>query len=246
MTNSWPIADRFPTLHANEIHIWWMSLECDEPELGAHRDLLSADENRRADKFLFDRHRRRFAVGRSQLRQGLAKYLKRDPAKIDFEYSGLGKPRLAGTQAGHGLCFNFSNSHERALLAVARNVELGVDIERIRPMENLEGLANRYFAEVEKKQILGQIDPAQTTSFFQCWTRKEAFLKAIGKGLTFPLRDVTVELRPEAAVRILEINDPHEQAQNWTLDHVEVEPEYVGAIACRRLGNQISRFRSTE
>jgi 4'-phosphopantetheinyl transferase len=223
--------------------VWCISLECAEQELAGHRKLLSEDEGRRADKFLFDRHRRRFAVGRSKLRQILAKYVPLEPAEIDFEYSGLGKPRLAGARLGCGLCFNFSNSHERALLAVARDVELGIDIERMRVMENLAGLAERYFAEVEKNYILGQTAPAQTASFFHCWTRKEAFLKAFGKGLTFPLRDVTVELRPEAAIRIVDIKDQHEKSQDWTLVHVEVEPEYVGAIACRRLDNRISHFR---
>lgn len=243
MTDAWTTTDTLPTLDAHDIHVWCMSLTCAESELAHHRRLLSEDEIRRADKFLFDRHRRRFTVGRSQLRQVLARYTNLDPAQIDFEYSGLGKPRLAGTNLGHGLCFNFSNSHERALLAVARDVEVGIDIERMRYMENLAGLAERFFAATEREYILGQTDPAQTTSFFRCWTRKEAFLKAIGKGLTFPLRDVTVELRPEAKVRIVNINDPNENAPDWTLDHVELEPEYVGAIACRRLDNHISRFR---
>jgi 4'-phosphopantetheinyl transferase len=243
MSELWPTTEVIRPLGAQDIHVWCMSLECTESELVTHRRLLSDDERRRADKFLFDRHRRRFAVGRSSLRQILSNYVDVLAADIQFAYSGLGKPRLVGSEVGHGLCFNFSNSHERALLAIAKDVEIGVDIERVRSRDSLDGLAERFFAPTEKQYILGQSDPERTTSFFHCWTRKEAFLKAIGKGLTFPLRDVTVELVPEATVRILQINDAFERAPEWMLDNLVVEPDYVAALACRRHGNRVVRYR---
>ena len=239
----WPVPNRFPTLETADIHVWHISLVSTENEQVSLRALLSEDELRRADRFLFERHRRRFVTGRAHMRRILARYLETLPESISFEYTGLGKPRLHGSRPGRGWCFNFSNSHQRALLAIARDVEIGVDIEHLRNMASLEGLAERYFADDETRYILAQPEPLRTMSFFHCWTRKEAFLKAIGKGLAFPLTDVTVILNPTSDVRIVAINDEAQEAGDWTLEHLDVEPEYVGAMACKRLGNRIARFR---
>ncbi len=239
---SWTIARTAPELEPHDIHLWYLAL--DAPlDLAAVRDCLSDDEQRRADRFIFEQHRRRFALGRMYLRQVLGSYLGIEPASVVFEYSGLGKPRIRGSDAGRGLCFNFSNSHERALLGIARNVELGVDIEWLRSIQSMEGMAERFFADAETREILSLPEPQRTESFFCCWTRKEAFLKAIGKGLTFPLRDVVVDVHRRHPVQIQNINDSAQNAAEWSLESLTVEPEYVAAVACRRLHNDLKRFR---
>ncbi len=220
------------------------------PNLDPFRRALSIDELRRADRFLFEQHRRRFIVGRAGLRQVLGSYLGIAAESVAFDYTGLGKPRLRGHHVGRGLCFNFSNSHERALLAVTLDLEIGVDIERLRRMDSLEGLANRFFAESEKRQILSMAEPERTEAFFCCWTRKEAFLKAIGKGLTFPLCNVAVDVRRRTAAKIISIHGDAETEESesmnaikWSLSHIDAESDYVAALACCRLTNHVSNYR---
>ena len=121
---TWSLARTAPELEPLEIHLWYLALDA-PADLQQLRDCLSQDEHRRADRFLFERHQRRFTVGRALLRQILGSYLEIDAAQVAFDYSGLGKPRIRGCQPGYGLCFNFSNSHERALLGVARDRRVG-------------------------------------------------------------------------------------------------------------------------
>ena len=106
-------------------------------------------------------------------------------------------------------------------------------------MQSLQGLAERFFAEPERQAILAQPEPLRTESFFCCWTRKEAFLKAIGKGLTFPLSNVVVDVQRRPPVEIREIHDVTHVAAEWSLQHLEVEADYVAAMACRRQQHQI-------
>lgn len=239
---AWHVAAAAPKLEPLDLHLWYLALDTQEDESRLW-DCLTDDERRRADRFHFPQHRRRFFIGRGWLRQILSSYLGVEPAEVPFEYSGLGKPRIRGSQPNQGICFNFSNSHERALLGVARDVELGVDIERLRPMQSLAGMAQRFFAEPEQQAILTLPEPKRTESFFCCWTRKEAFLKAIGKGLTFPLSHVVVDVHRQAQVAIRTIQDPAHQAAQWSLQHLEIEPDYVAAAACRRRHNRVRRFR---
>ena len=208
------------------------------------RDVLDEYEIRRADRFLFDKHRHRFVVGRARVRQLLAGYRllsgsqfstddgKENDAAIEFGYSNLGKPHLAGL-VGHGdLYFNFSNSLDLGLLAVTRECELGVDLEQIREMSDLTGLASRYFARSESAAIFACSEStARMQAFFRFWTRKEAYLKAVGKGLTFPLRDVEVSLGDGTDTRIVTINSGEDDAQNWSLEHLDPGSGYVGAVA---------------
>lgn len=192
---------------------------------------MSVDELRRAERFLMDRHRVRFIAGRARLRALLARYLGRRPGELEFHYEALGKPGLAPQQNTLGLQFNFSNSHTLGLLAVSpRSEPLGADVEHLRELHDLLGLARRFFDASESEALLRLTDGAQRAAFFRLWTRKEAFLKAVGKGLTFPLNEVVVSLGDIPAPRIVTIQGDPEAAAAWHLFHLIPDFDYVAAV----------------
>lgn len=238
--DTWKPASAPPPLAAGINHIWRISLTGTPDEVQAARALLSNDELARADRFIFEKHRHRFTLGRAALRQILSGYVGQPAARLVFEYEGLGKPRLAGQQRGEGLCFNFSNSHELALLAVTEDVEVGIDLEWHRDLLDMMGLAKRFFCAAEIN-TLDQLDAEERReAFFRCWTRKEAFLKAVGKGLTFPLDRVEVSCRADDSAEIRMID--HQPADEWTVDHLRPGEGYVGAVARPRRGDRIEQF----
>ena len=232
--SAWQSVSNVPPLGQRDIHIWRFSLVTDSVRMTAMRDTLDDYELRRADRFLFDKHRHRFVVGRARVRDLLACYLNTDSASIEFAYSNLGKPKIANPARQFTLHFNFSNSAELGLLAVTHVGELGIDLEQVRDMSDLEGLAKRYFASAESEAIFARPQADQRMqAFFRFWTRKEAYLKAVGKGLTFPLRDVEVSLDDDSRARIVAINSKDDDALQWSLGHLDLGDDYLGAFAIR-------------
>jgi 4'-phosphopantetheinyl transferase len=226
--------------------------------VAALQRLLAPDELARADRFRFDRHRRRYAVGRGRLRELLGGYLGLAPAALVFGYGEKGKPYLAGPAgaAAGGLAFNLSNSHELALVAVAAGggpaggigsvprppvapaataaptpIELGVDLERLRPMPDALQIAERYFSAAERRVLAAVAEAGRDEAFFACWTRKEAYLKAVGDGLSAPLDRFDVSFAAGEPVRFLAINGDPAAAASWSLFHLRPEPGYLGALA---------------
>ncbi len=229
----WQRVHQPPKLEDDDIHVWRFPLTAG----GKYRHLmdgLADDEVRRAERFLFEHHREHFVVGRFRVRQLLAHYVNQNPASIVYAYDNLGKPRFAAEHWNQEIRFNFSNSHDGGLLAVTRASEIGVDIERLRPLSDMMGLARRYFAESESRQLLALPPPERTAAFFRFWTRKEAYLKAVGKGLTFPLRSVEVTMADDQQCRICHIDHDVKAAKQWSLRHLEPGDGYVGAFAVQR------------
>ncbi len=206
----------------DEVHLWTFRLE---PGLddGA---LLAPCERVRADRFHFRRDRDRFIAGRAQLRRILAAYLRQPPEWVHFRYGVSGKPAVS-----EPLAFNLSHSGGFAALAVAR-FELGVDIECIRPIE--EEVAERFFAADEVTRLRSLPQEQQIEAFFTCWTRKEAYVKALGDGLLLALDSFSVSLEPEAPARLLRTGDDPVEPSRWQLHHFVPAPAMVGAIAARR------------
>src|SRR5215218_2785116 len=167
------------SIHSNEVHVWRVSLDITLLQLESLLKKLSADEVARAGRFRFERDRKRFITARGMLRQLLGCYLREDPHKLQFDYTPYGKPILASTSNYHHLSFNLSHSGEFALYAVTRGRSIGVDIERIRNDIAVEQIAQRFFSPGEISAI-ERIHKNRHEVFFQYWTRKEAFLKAIG------------------------------------------------------------------
>ncbi|HEV2472156.1 MAG TPA: 4'-phosphopantetheinyl transferase superfamily protein, partial [Chthonomonadales bacterium] len=173
-------------LPPGEIHVWQFDLDSLPDRADAAAQLMCPDEQARAARFHFSSHRLRFTAAHSALRAVLARYLETDPRAIEFGVGRHGKPFLAGKVQGK-LTFNLSHSHGRALLAVSRRFTLGVDIEFIRPDFAGLDIARRYFSHVELQALEALAPELRAQAFFLCWTRKEAFIKATGMGLSFPL-----------------------------------------------------------
>lgn len=229
----WPPVHEPPRLVQGVVHVWCLPLDLAPSEIDELRAVLSADERARAERFHFERHRRRFIACRGQVRKLLAGYLETGAEQIAFRYGPQGKPALDDSPRDPGIAFNVSNSHEAALLAVARDCELGVDLEHVRVPHDFDGLAAQFFARVEVDSLREIPEDERLTAFFNCWTRKEAILKATGTGLSFPLDRVVVSLLPEEPARVVAFDDDPAAPGQWWLESLAPAPGYVGAIASR-------------
>ena len=190
---------------------------------------LSQDETERAARLHFDRDRRSFIICRGLLRSILAGYLGLNPAQILFEYGAQGKPSLQN----RAMCFSVSHSEERVLYALCKNCELGVDLEYVRELPDAEILAQRFFAPSEYIEFCGTTPAARTRAFFCCWTRKEAYIKATGRGLSLPLDSFQVPILPDQPAQLRITTRPNEYLSGWSLRHLDPSPGYVGALAAQ-------------
>ncbi len=217
-----------------EIHVWAVPLEAPAARVEALAALLAADESARAARLRFPRHRRRFTVGRGALRTLIGRYLDLAPEAVAFRYGPKGKPYLDGAAAAAGLELNLSNSGDLAVVAFSRRVEVGVDLERLRPQPEALAIAERFFSPAERGVLRGLEGEERMRAFFRCWTRKEAFLKALGAGITVPLDAFDVSLGPGEAPALARIEGDAARAAGWTLWHLEPAPGYLGAVALPR------------
>jgi 4'-phosphopantetheinyl transferase len=220
-------SDFIPTL--SEVHVWAIWLRASDEVSRAYRSLLLPEETVRADKFAFEHLKRHYEVSQGGLRLLLSRYLRCRPRDLAFTFGPKGKPAL---RVDSHLQFNLSNSGDLALYAFAVDCELGVDVEQVRAMTDLEQIASRYFCEAEASELLS-IDgrPARQEAFFRCWTRKEAYIKAVGTGLTLPLDQFQVTLLPGDPPRFIHIGKNVKAANEWTLQPLNPAPGYVGALA---------------
>jgi 4'-phosphopantetheinyl transferase len=231
----------------DEVHVWTASLDQPDAVVARLRTLLDDSERERADRFSFEKGRRHFTVGRGLLRRILGEYLGLDPGGVRFCYNPYGKPALAGEpEPGEdALRFNVSHSGSLVLYAVTRGREVGVDLETIRPEFAGEPIAERFFSPGEVAALRAVAPEARIRAFFDCWTRKEAYIKARGKGLSLPLDSFEVSLAPGAPPALLATHDDPAEARRWSLFGLEPGPGYVGALvvagpSCRlRLGTWI-------
>jgi 4'-phosphopantetheinyl transferase len=206
-----------PPLSPGAIHLWEIDLDH-----FIFNDVLSEDERARAAKFRFDHDRKRFKSGRTALRLLLAGYLKANPEKIEFSYGPAGKPAVNGATVS----FNLAHSGPQALLAIAFGQQIGVDVELIRELPDLASLAQYSFSPGEFQRWQSLPEDQKVRAFYRCWTRKEAYLKAIGEGIAHRLQKFEVAFEPSAAPAILRGAEG-----NWTVIDTSREP-YAGAIAC--------------
>ena len=211
-----------------EIHVWRYSDVSTNGNVAQDRKILSPDELMRAARYRSERDQIRFITSRSWLRRILAAYVRRDPASLAFRVSRFGKPMLEDPSAPY---FNLSHSHELAVCGVAGQ-SLGVDVEYVRPMPDALDIARHFFSPAEIC-ALGTL-PAYDldAGFFRCWTRKEAFIKAIGFGLSMPLNSFSVSLDRDCA-HFLQCSGSSRLSQ-WRLLNLRVSDQYAGAIAVRR------------
>lgn len=234
------------TLEKNEVHVWRASLKLPGPEVQALHHSLTKEELERADRFHFQRHRAHFIVARGLLRTILSRYLKIEPRRLRFRYGPKGKPELAGDTSRRGLRFNISHSHGLALYAVTDDRQIGVDVERIRPDVTGEKIAERFFCPREAATLRELPAEVRQQAFYTCWTRKEAYLKAIGKGITLRLDQFEVSVTPGEPAVLLSINGDPKEASYWSLKELDPEPGYVGALAVKGHGLDLRCWRWEE
>jgi 4'-phosphopantetheinyl transferase len=215
---------------SREVQIWGIWLTASELAHAYYRSTLSLDERQRAERFSFENLRRSFTLSRGGLRILLAHYLGCPPTEIKLIYGPKGKPAL---RDAFRIRFNASHSGQMALYAFTLDCELGVDVERIRKMDDSESIAARFFAPGEVSELLALKPDDRGLAFFRCWTRKEAYVKAIGDGLSIPLDRFQVTLLPGDPARFIQIASEMGTASDWTLHHLELVPGYVGALAYR-------------
>jgi len=203
---------------------------------------LSDAERLRASRFRFDRDRQRFIVGRARLRHFLASRLDLQPEGVEFTFGPRGKPKLAGRFADANLFFNVSHSSDLAVYAFSRGRDIGVDVEAVRELRDASAIAARFFSRRENETYLALDSRDKPLGFFNCWTRKEAFIKALGDGLYYPLDRFDVSLAPGEPARILRVAEAAGDACGCVLHDINLEPGFVGAVALleRRAGEPYS------
>lgn len=203
------------------VDLYCANLETDPDRVWELEGFLSMEERARAARFRFSKDRRHFVVCRGTLRELLGRHTGLDPADLNFSYNFFGKPELAGSDVR----FSVSHSHGLAVYAIARGGDVGVDVERIDPKFACEKIPERFFSPHEVATLRALPVSLQTEAFFLCWTRKEAYVKALGLGLSLPLTSFDVTLTPgEPAVLLRGAGSC--SMQSWT-----PEPGYVGALA---------------
>jgi 4'-phosphopantetheinyl transferase len=218
-------------LEPSQIHVWFSDLDVEfERNAARFESLLSKDERERAASFHFDIHRSRYVAARAKLRLLLAGYLGRRADDLTFVYGINGKPELDGKP----LHFNVSHSEAGGLFAFTCTAPVGVDLERVRALPDMLQIARRFFSPAEAAAILEVPEEERTTAFFRIWTRKEAFIKATGEGLSCPLD--CFDVSPGEPPAVLRVAGDSAAPKAWTLHHIAPAAGYLGAVAIRRPG----------
>ena len=216
----------------SQVHIWAIPLAGDPAPF---EDDLSPAEVDRLRRFRFADHQRRYQICHGALRRILAGYLECTPAEVVLRHGPRGKPYIDG----EGPSFNLSHSGKLALVGVARD-ELGVDVEKVRRLESLRQIAERHFSDVEYAELAGLEGDAQQLAFYRCWTRKEAYIKALGEGLSMALDSFDVSLGP--AAKFLACHDGREEPDDWSMLDISPGDGFVGALAIRSQEVDLQRF----
>ena len=218
------------SLGRDEVQVWTATVPVGEWGQTVPDHILSGDEWERAERFSVGEPRRQFVFGRTFLRQLLGACRKVDPSTLVFGYGLRGKPFLAQSCIGGDLRFNLSHSGRMAAIALACGREIGVDIESIHRLEDWSPLTGRVFSQRELNELRSLPDRLQREAFFQGWTRKEAYLKATGEGLTDTLPCIEVTLGSGKKPEFIGLPAGPEAARLWEIRTVPLPPGYVGAI----------------
>ena len=227
------------TLPDDEVHLWRVDLAAVAAGEERWRPILSPDEQARASRFHFSRDRQSFTATRALLRTILASYVGREPAELVFNYSQKDKPSLSsdGNQiTANQIAFNVSHSGEVSLMAFARGRQLGVDVEQARENFDPEALAQRFFLAHEQRQLAVLAPSEKFHGFFRCWTRKEAYIKATGTGLSHPLDQFDVSLRPGDDNALLATRPDPAEAARWSLRDLSSGEGYLAALCVQGHG----------
>jgi len=222
-------------LQPQHVDVWRVSLNVEPDSVKQMESTLSADETERASRFQFDKDKHRFLVARGSLRDVLSRYLGCQPNQPIFSISKYGKPALDN----YKMEFNVSHSGDFALIAVAQDRRVGVDIEKVRQGISSFVIAKQYFSKAEVDELQSLPLEQRETAFFACWSRKEAYIKAHGLGLSLPLESFDVSLAPNEPAIIRATRPDEKEATRWTLMSFEVNADYGSAVAVEGHGVEL-------
>jgi 4'-phosphopantetheinyl transferase len=226
---AWKSGPEALVIWPQEIHIWRASL--DVPWSWGFDEALSLDDRVRADRFRFESDRRRFCIARASLKIILSRYLKTKPGRLQLETGDYGKPYLVNCQSAYDLRFNLSHSNRLALIAIARDREVGVDVEFMRPNFVTDDVVEHFFSRAEREEFATVAPAFKTQSFFNCWTRKEAYIKGRGEGLSCSLDEFDVSLLPGAPATLVESRLDPTEVSRWSMQDLFPAPGYAATVA---------------
>ena len=230
---SWLLPSSKLKLPINDVHVWRVRLNQTDGRVQQLQQILSDDERLRAECFRFDRDRRRFIVSQGMLRLIIGDYIDMEPSRLQFRSGHRGKPYLMHSSGNVPLQFNLAHSKEIALYAFTRSREIGIDLEYVRDMPDAEKIALTTFSSIENKTLQSLPDYQRQEAFFNCWVRKEAYIKAIGNGLYHALDRFDVPLAPGEPARLVSVEGSAEQASCWFMKSLTPEDGYVAALAVK-------------
>jgi 4'-phosphopantetheinyl transferase len=240
---SWRSAPGPLRLASDEIHVWCANLGDFRGEWLQLYGLLSSAERARAERFRFCKDRNEYIISQGMLRIILSRYLEQHPTKIEFCYGRFGKPEIKADLVRERLNFNISHSGGLALYAVTHSCPVGVDVEWLRPIPHFEEIASRFFSPRETETLMALSTECRMEGFFACWTRKEAFLKATGEGISEGLAKVEVTLTPWEEPEILRTTAELKARTEWQLRSFSPAPGYLAAVAFQHRGLVLSQGR---
>ncbi len=215
----------------NAVHIWMTSVATLKDDIPLFTSLLKYNESSQAMRFVFEKDHDRFVVSRVVLRDILSRYLPVDPEAISFINNEYGKPFVDNKDNAENITFNLSHAGDLIVYGITKNREIGIDIEKITEMESLDDLIRQYFSETEQMYFKPLSPEKKKEAFFTCWTRKEAYIKAHGKGLSYPLDGFSVTVDPRDTVSLL--HDDNDDISCWSLNEIIYSQEYAGAVAVK-------------
>ena len=234
---SWMEAPSSISINCQEIHLWKCFFETELVDSAKFQRLLSNCESQRAARFVYRHDRRRYIFFHGALRTILGAYTHVQPHLLEFSQNKYGKPFILTRDNSCKLQFSLSHSKDIALIAITRDREVGVDVEYIRPMQDAREITRKYFSCVERRIMLQLEDDVFNEMFFVCWTQKEAFIKAIGRGFSFSLDQFTVPIFGSNK----KVNCRESGA--WRYESFTVHPGYVGALASKKGSGQLDCFK---
>ena len=233
-------------LSNRDVHVWCASLAQSQRRVQKLHHILSAEEQLHARRFRFEHNKRFYIVGRGLLRTLLGYYLDIAPGQLRLSYGTRGKPALSEEFLASGLRFNMAHSHDIALYGIARNREVGIDVEKILPMDDLEQIAGHFFSAAEYETLCALSPREKNRAFFNCWTRKEAYLKACGDGLYRSLDQFSVSFTAGQAPAILSVAGAPREACHWSVRELIPADGYVGALVAEGRGWHLNSIATNE
>jgi 4'-phosphopantetheinyl transferase len=239
LAQSWKSPPRELELKSSDVHLWLITVPTELDSLENYRERLAGDERDRADRFHFAQDRARFTLGRAVLRQLLARYLARDDFKLAANQHG--KPYVV--EPSGAIEFNVAHSGDLVLLGFTRGRIIGVDVERIRPDFATTEIAKRFFAPDEAAIVTALPEPDRAQGFFNCWTRKEAYIKAHGLGLSLPLHSFSVAFTADEPPALLRVADDRAAPKRWTMIDLPTCDGYAAATTFEGRDLKIAQFQ---